>query len=302
MADLHFPNQVDNSILSTFDSCSRKAYWQYLLHLAPLNKSPDLHAGGAFALGIEVARRTLWVDGGSITDALEEATRAMMGFWGDYEPPDNHPKTFVNMVAALYDYFEVYPPHNDPVKPYIMSNGKPAVEFTFAIPTSVMHPHTGHPIMYCGRFDLLGYYNDVLFIIDEKTTKSLGAYWLKQWDMRGQFIGYCWAAQQYGFKVNHALVRGIAIQKTQFGHLQAINMYPNWQLDQWHIMMERKLKRMVQCFELGEGLDDHAFAWDMSFGDACASYGGCQFVPLCTSAQPDLWFSEYEVREWKPLG
>ncbi len=296
-----FPSLVDSSMLATYDSCSRKFFWQYMLHLAPHALSPDLVAGGAFAHALEIARRALWVDNLSLDEALRCATLDFIKQWGDYEPPENHPKSFINTLGALYDYFREYPPNDDPVKPYIMSNGKPAVEFTFAVPTSVLHPVTNEPILYCGRFDLLGYYNDTMFIIDEKTTKALGTYWLAQWEMRGQFMGYCWAAQQYGFPVNNALIRGIAIQKTQYKHLQSINTYPNWQLEQWHTQMERKIKRMVQMWELGEGLDDHYFAWDMSYGDACGSYGGCQYTCLCTSPNPSTWFSEFEERIWNPL-
>ena len=303
-----FPTQIDSTMLSAFVSCPTKFLYEHVFHLATTGISPDLHAGGAFAHALEHIRGALYSDEKPIEEALLIGTQAFLEFWGDYEPPDDHPKSLVNTFNALVDYFDVYPPETDPVRPFMLSTGKPAVEFTFAIPTTVMHPETGDPILYCGRFDLLGYYNNVLFIIDEKTTKSLGGTWARQWDMRGQLMGYCFAAQQYGYNVSHALIRGVAIQKTQSKHLQAIAHFAQWQLTRWwdhanqHILrMTLYYKHAKEQFEKTGKASSIFESWPQSFADACSSYGGCAFMGLCASEEPDLWFSDFKIRVWDPL-
>lgn len=290
---VEFPKVVDNTIMTTFDACEIKSFYNFLLHLVPKGTSADLHAGGAFAAGMERIRHALWIEDLSLDEALVEGMRTFTEFWGDFITPETNPKSYERVLMALVDYFRVYPPETDHIRPYIMKDGKPAIEFTFAYPTRVLHPMTNEPILYGGRFDLLGYHGSMLCIIDEKTTKALGPSWERQWQLRGQFIGYCWAAQQYGLKVNNAMIRGVGILKTKITHLEAFQQYDNWQIDRWFSQLNRKLEKMVERWKY----DD----WGFSYGDACASYGGCQYLPLCTSKDPRIWFDDYLIKQWNPL-
>lgn len=301
-ANLSFPEVVDSTMLAAFDSCAQKFFNEYILCLASVGRSPDLHAGGAFAHGLHHARVAFYADGADRTTAATVGASAFIEYWGDYEAPDDHPKDFVNTLCALLDYFEYYPFDADPIQPIMLANGRPAVEFTFALPTEILHPTTKQPIIYGGRCDMLGMYNSVGVVVDEKTTKSLGAQWAKSWSMRGQFIGYVFAAQQYGHDVSTALVRGIAIQKTQYKHMQVIESYAKWQLERWWIEAHRKIADMVAYFEImQENADSPHRAWPYSYGDGCSSYSGCTFLHLCTVEEPAQWYGDYAKRVWNPL-
>lgn len=289
-----FPRLVDNTMMSAADACEMKFFNEFVRCLSPLAISPDLHAGGAFSKGIEMVRRGLYKDALHIREALPLGIRAIMEFWGDFAPPTGHPKTCEAMMGALDDYFREYPPESDPYRPHMLSNGEPAVEFTFAIPTDVTHPETGDPILYAGRSDMIASYDgQFLCVMDEKTTKALGQNWSKSWGMRGQFIGYCYGAQHYGYNISRAVVRGIAILKTKYNHIQVIEEYPQWQIDRWWATMNKKLARLVQRWEEQD--------WNHSYGDACTSYGGCPFMPLCVVETPENDFSSYQRRVWNPL-
>ena len=74
------------------------------------------------------------------------------------------------MWQAVEFYFEEYPLDGDSIKPYKFEDGRTGIEFTFGIPIPINHPDSGDPIVLAGRFDLLGYYNDLLAVVDEKTT------------------------------------------------------------------------------------------------------------------------------------
>ena len=112
-----FPSQIDSTQLSCLDSCYQRYFREFILGLVPYGKSPDLHAGGALARGLEITRYSLWVDKESLEIALLRGSWAIIDFWGDYEPPlkrgKPHVKSLINTVEALHSYFNEYPPDRD---------------------------------------------------------------------------------------------------------------------------------------------------------------------------------------------
>ena len=187
-----FPRLVDSTMMSAFDACEVKWLYEFGHHLSPLAINPDLHAGGAFSHALEATRRAYYHDNLRIDQALPLGIKALISFWGDFTPPELNPKTCEAMIGALVDYYREYPPEEDLYRPHILSTGEPAVEFTFSIPTNILHPETGEPILYGGRSDMIANYDDKwLCIMDEKTTKAFYGNWASIWGMRGQFIGYC---------------------------------------------------------------------------------------------------------------
>lgn len=294
----HFPQKIDSTMAATFDSCPQKFYKEYCLGLSSTAISPDLHAGGAFARGIEIARRAFYIDNTAPKACIALATLAMLYYWGDYNPPFTSgtyaQKDIVNTITAMWYYFDQYPLKTDHIRPYYSTKGVPAIEFTFALPMDVAHPETGDPLIYAGRCDMVGFYKKMGAIIDEKTTKQLGNAWVNQWRMRGQFIGYVFAAQEYGFKLNTAIIRSIAIQKTQFKTLEVVEIYPQWLIERWWKQLHFKARAMTAMFELGE-------TFDYSFGDGCTAYGGCSYLDLCTDRDEQRWYDSFEHRVWDPL-
>jgi len=212
------------------------------------------------------------------------------------------------MWSALVAYFKEYPLDKDPFTPVIDKNGEPCVEFRFAIPMKAHHPETGAPLLFSGRLDQLSTDTpDTCYAQDEKTTKALGTAWYHQWKMRGQFHGYTYAARQYGYPCVGALVRGIAIQQTQFQFAEQPIILTTSQVDRWWEVANRRAEQMVEAFieckqawHEGDlrGMHD---AFMLSFGDACSSYGGCAFTNLCLQDEPWHTYETYETRVWNPL-
>lgn len=287
---------IDSSMLSTFRSCRKKFYWNYVQKMKPAGQSIHLLAGGAFAAGLEHARLYQFrdhKDGPAHLDDLCHA--AMQGFiraWNVDSEYEHETKNFHNTFHALEAYLAEYPPFTDPVQPLMKPDGSPATEFTFAIPLPVNNP-AGSPWMFVGRFDLLGYYGPLLVVQDEKTTSALGPYWLRQWDLRGQFLGYTWACRQLGYPVDHCIVRGIAIQKTQHQFASVPVNYTNVLIDRWYATLLDTLHEINHFFEINQ--------WSYNFGDACGSYGGCGYADLCKASDPELFLNNYELNEWNPV-
>jgi hypothetical protein len=172
--------------------------------------------------------------------------------------------------------------------------GRYGIEFSFAQPLPYKHPVSGDPIIYAGRSDMVCDYAEGLYIEDDKTASQLGASWSKQWDLRSQFTGYCWAAREAGLSVNGVLVRGVSILKTKYDHAEAITYRPAWQIDRWLAQVLRDLAAMEECWRAGY--------WDYALDHACDEYGGCSLKQICTSEAPETWLPMYfEKRKWNPL-
>lgn len=292
-----FPHTVDSTMLSAFRSCPQKMFRTYVEHWKPKADSVHLVAGGAFAKGIEVARKAFYEGEckGDADMAVAAGCRALMEAYGDFECPSDSAKSLDRTLGALEYYFDMYPLGADGLEPATFFNGAKAIEFSFAEPLDIVHPVTGDPILYTGRADLIGHFAGGLYVVDEKTTSSLGQSWSRQWEMRGQFSGYAWAAAKAaGMQVDGVMVRGISILKTKYDTMQVVTYRSKYEIDRWLDQTHRDIKRMMQCWKDGY--------WDYALDGACTEYGGCSLTQVCKSSDPATWLPMYfERRVWDPL-
>lgn len=289
-----FPRVWDNTMRSDFVTCPHSVLLRFLHGCVPATTSIHLHAGGAFAKGLEATRLAFYGKGMSPDEALAEGLRTLYIAYGEFDHGDTN-KSVDRMAGALEYYFAVWPLATDHAKPVMLPNHGPAVEFNFVLPIpEVAHPETGEPILYSGRFDMLANYADSIYVEDDKTTSQLGASWANQWKLRSQFTGYCWGARQFGYKVAGAIVRGVSILKRDYGNAEAIVYRPDWLVDRWYAQLVRDLHRAVDCWREG--------VWDQNFADGCASYGSCPYVRLCESQDPTVWMNSpsYKFKLWDP--
>jgi|19_taG_2_1085344.scaffolds.fasta_scaffold00754_19 hypothetical protein len=305
--DFVFPSFMDSTMLAQYISCPRRFFWGSFRNRHPNNRSIHLTAGGAYAKGLEIFRRRFYKDGVSVQEATEEGFLALTRAYSDFEPtgPRDY-KTWDRTVAAYLSYLKEYPPETDYLVPHFV-NGDPCIEFSFSIPIpGILHPETGDPINWVGRSDLIGEQNGVLFVVDDKTTGAIGPHWSDHWKLRGQFTGYCWAAQVFGYPVAGAIIRGTAIQKTQIKHAQAITYREDWKIERWLKHVQTTLRRMVEDYQqFKEDRKSNPLdysAWDTVEDNACNDFGGCAFTILCETPNPDVWLDNYyDHRQWNPL-
>lgn len=291
-----FPAVLDSTLMAHFRSCPQLAFREGFEHWKPKTRSVHLHAGAAFAKGIEVAREEFYVNGKSEEAAVGAGLAALIAAYGDFECPPDSAKSLERMMGALEFYFHSYPMPTDSAKPAVLPGGKRGIEFSFVEPIDIPHPVTGDPLLYSGRFDAIMDYAGSLYGNDEKTTSQLGASWSRQWDLRSQFTAYTWGARRSGINLQGFIVRGISILKTKYDTLQAITYRPAWLVDAWYAQLLRDVRRMVQCWESGY--------WDFNFDESCNAYGGCGFKTVCMS-EPDrrhIWLQQsFERRRWDPV-
>lgn len=296
MTDLiraYFPDIVDSTIIDSFRSCPQKAFREYVQHFKSKGSSIHLHAGAAYASGIEAGRKAFYVDGKTLSESERIGLDVLGEHYGDFDCPASCAKTKERMMGALDFYFANYPMDTDQAQPS-MINGKRGIEFSFAEPLPIMHPVTGEPLIFSGRADSIMDFAGGMYLEDDKTASQLGASWSKQWEMRGQFSGYCWAARQNSLPIRGVIIRGVSILKTKYETQQALTYRSQYEIDRWYDQTCRDLERMVKAWKEGY--------WDFNLGEACGSYGGCKFVDACKSDTPDQWIvNEFEQRVWNPL-
>jgi hypothetical protein len=291
-----FPEVIDNTAVSSFKKCPKDWEYSALRKITKIGGNIHLHAGGAYAAGLEFARKAFYDEGKPADEAISIGIDALTRFWGADTPEHESAKSYDRMVGALLEYFEQYPMEDDVVKPYLLPTGKHAVEFTFAVPIpGLFHPVTGDPLLYAGRFDMLAIRDGVLFVEDDKTASQLGAQWNRNWVLDSQFTGYVWAASTFGMPIAGAIIRGVSILKGGYGHAQAIVYRPQWQIDRWLAHLQHTVKLMIAYWQE----DSYPFALDKH---SCNSYGGCGYHQLCESPDPESWINiNFEPKIWNPL-
>ena len=267
-----FPAYVDNSMRGEFVSCPHSFYNKYILRRTPAIPSIHLHAGAAFAKGLEVARLCYYDHGFSEDEAVTEGVLALVDSYNPYVNNPDDVKTVDRMAKALIYYFAVWSLRTDFIKPYKI-NGKSMVEVGFSIPLDVKHPETGEPIIYCGRFDMLGERDGHIWVDDEKTASQLGPTWGRKFDLSAQFSGYVFGAQGFGLPIAGVNIRGVSILKTTFGHAQHILYRPEHLLRRWHYQLLRDINRMIECWK--------ANYWDYNFNHSCGMFSGCDYLKVC---------------------
>lgn len=292
---MSFPAVIDNTMRKAFVECPQRFARRHVENLRPsAASSVDLVFGGAFAKGVEVARKRFYVEPCLVTElAIEEGIAAAVAEYGDFQPPAVSYKTKARLVGALRYYFEQWPLGADGLTP--VDGG---IEYMFNIELPLQHPDTEKPLQYAGRFDMLATdTNGRYYVVDEKTTSRLGDSWVAQWDLDAQMTGYIWAAR---FKTPAeseilAQVRGISILKNDYGHVEIPVVRSAWMIKRWYEQLFLDVLRMVECYQLGR--------WDFALGNACVPYGrACDYAMLCKSPNPErLIEGNYKIEVWNPL-
>ena len=298
-----FPKVITSSLRETFNKCHKKFYLETVCGTAPKGQNIHLEFGGAYAQALETFRLSYYgpenrdlPQSERYSEAVTDGLIALIMKWGDYEPDEAETKNFDRLVGAYIEYLVCYPPETDHIQPSMFED-KPRVEFSFLfeIPEA-KHPVNGDPLLFAGRFDMLGEFGGGLFVFDDKTTGAMGPTWAGQWDLRSQFSAYCYGARLNDKPVIGAIVRGMCVLKTMFKTREAIVYRPDWMVERWKERLIWDTQRMIEMWE-----NDY---WPNTGEEsgACADYGGCPFKILCTSANEQAFRETYyKDYRWDPL-
>ena len=289
----------DSTSLGALKTCPR--YYEYsILHgFVPRIESVHLTFGLLFHAALEEYDRDK-ANGIGHEDALLNAVRycfvstwneALGRPWSSDEPTKTR-ETLIRSVIWYLDQFE-----NDPCETVMLTGGKPAVELSFRFEPGWTSSVTGEEYLLCGHLDRLVRFQDRLWIVDRKTTKStIGQDYFGRYSPDNQVSLYTVA----GNIVAHEPVAGLIIdagqiavtftrfQRAPIGRTKA-------QLDEWMKDTEYWI-RSAEHFAT-------ANHWPQN-DKACGLYGGCPYRTVCgsdASVRDKLLESLYARRAWDPL-
>lgn len=292
---MEFPRVISSSLRESFSRCPAKFNYETIIGLTPKGM-PSVHltAGAAYASGLEALRREYYSTG-NYDLAVAKGLESLILAYGPHDPAEGEAKTLDRTIAAYVEHLVQYPPATDHIKP-TTGVGGPRVEFSFALELPRLHPTTGEPLLFSGRFDQLAEFNGALFIFDDKTTSSITHYWRQQWDLRSQITAYVAGAQALGYNVIGAIIRGMAILKTKCNTSEAITHRPQWMIDRWKERLVYDVDRMLDCWNRGY------WPHQGEENGGCTTYGLCNFYSLCTAEQPEHYIDVYYDRmRWDPV-
>lgn len=300
-----FPEAIDNTMRKQLVKCETAAKYRFEWGLKALeDERVDLHAGAAFAKGMEEMRRAYFVERLTEYDAIEKGISALYKKYGNFACPSSSNKSAERMAGALTFYAEQRPLSQEDLEPIRLSNDEYGLEISFAYPIAVDHPSTNQPLLYCGRFDMLALHKktNMVWIVDEKTGKSLGDKWANQWQLDSQMTGYCWGARKLldshnmgSLQIAGAIINGIAIKKYDYEHVRVAAYREAWEVQRWYEQLVDDVLYWKTAHQSGK----HRFALD----HACAYYNNpCEYSKLCKSRNPErILDGNYVVERWKPL-
>lgn len=281
-----FPEVVSSSIVSSYQACPMKFWYQSVLNLKTRQANIHLNAGGALAAALNDFRRSYYGHHspvrGDVDLSLAVGLRTLINAYrvdnqspSAWEEIEASPKGLSNMAVALVAIVETYNPA-DPygLHPYVDDTGEVWAERSFSFETQVLHPETGMPLLFAGRTDWIGVHNGHQYVMDEKTTSQMGAKWADQWALRGQFIGYSLGFAPSFPQLAGVWVRGVCLLKDTIKLAEHPVIVPQWQMREWWTDLNYALADMVRDWKNGHFRHDR--------GSACASYSGCSYLTLCT--------------------
>jgi len=302
--DSLFPINFSNSMMQDVWKCELLFFRKYCQKLVNANnKSSDLIAGGHFASGCEIVRKSYFNCGMSIDDAIAEGYNYIL----DAEDTGDNVKSNERLALTLDKYFRKFTLDSE-LTPVKLENGEHAIEYTFEFDLGIPHPEIpDQNIVFKGKLD--GLYERKFqgnrvkcYVVDEKTTGAVSRLrGTKLIDLvreeniyktDGQFIGYHWAARQLGVITDASLIYKVPIMTNHEDAFELEIPINDFMIQQWSISTIEKIHELVEKYKHYKSnrtvVDFHpqcAF-YPVYTGNSCMAYARpCTYTEGCRSKE-----------------
>lgn len=302
---MDYTSQIDYSSLSTYLTCPRKFFFQYVLHLRPAGPpSLDLIFGSCWHFGLETAYKKLKDNPKesplSLTKIASEAFNRLWELeaaeW--YHPDTAFPKSPTRAADMYYKYFQDYT-HVDSQAEII------GVEEPFTIALG-----NGLP-SYIGRIDLAVLRDGDLEIIEHKTSKYANQVTYAGYKNSLQCEGYLAAGHLYFSKLPRIVYNLALCQKSKIEHFRYPITKSASKIDRFLLDLCKHCKDILTDLEGYQSWSstkkEDVFPWfDRRPGMACTQFfRTCDYYDLCLARNnPTLWKdnppSGFQIQEWDP--
>lgn len=287
----------DATSISSYEKCPRYYQLKHLEGWQPNNKSVHLRFGGHYADALEHYFKHL-ADGADAEEALRLVVRqALIDTWDREDEDDegqpweslHNTKTRDTLIRSIVWYFDHF--EDDPAPTVILPDGKPAVEYSFALPVD-------NDIVFCGHIDRLVDYAGGIYVMDQKTAgNTITPRYFEGYSPDVQMSMYSWA----GGIIFDVPVKGVIIDAAQiavgFTRFSRGFVPRSTQiLDEWYDMT------MLTIEDAQRSTKENQFRMNRA---SCGNYGGCEFRNICTRIpqhrQNLLQADFHKAPRWDPL-
>ena len=207
-------------------------------------------------------------------------------------------------IYLLQKYFEENPVEADPFETVTDSDGKPYLEIGFAV-------NAGEGI-FVGKIDRIARYKETgdLYIIDHKTTRSaLNQWYWTQFNPNNQFTSYMWGVSELlgempvGCVINAVRVYQFATMKA--GETLKEKVFArSWIKPTFEQVQDRAKEIRETIIDLKAARTRGINAFYKNAPAACTMWGGCSFLPICSSRTADvaqlIAAGSYKTKHWFP--
>lgn len=297
----------DSTSIKLASECMRKYYYKMIVGWQPETTSVHLRFGAAYATALEHYHKHVAL-GMDRTEAICEVVHeALIATWDHitcedcggegetleaYDAGGRHGertvacetcngngkyggqawdgghnlKTRGNLIRTIVWYLEQF--EDDAVKTIILSDGKPAVEYSFKLPVD-------NDIIFCGHLDRLGEYSHDPYVQDQKTTgTTISARYFEGYSPDIQMSMYTFAGKAiFGVPVKGVIIDAaqIAVGFSRFE--RGFTFRTDDQLNEWYDQTMAKIE------EARSMTAEQFFPMNAT---ACGNYGGCEFRDICS--------------------
>lgn len=273
----------DSTSLTLAETCLRKYQYKIIDGWQPRSQSVHLRFGGAYATALEHYHKIL--AGGSMPEEalIDVVLEALTSTWdyvvdeagvvvgGSPWISDHNTKTRENLIRSIIWYLDHWV--DDPAKVLILSDGRPAVEHTFALPID-------DGFLLCGHLDRVVEFVGSPYIMDQKTTgTTISASYFDQYKPDIQMSAYTFAGKAiFNIPIKGVIIDAaqIAVGFTRFERGMTHRTDP--ELNEWYDGSMDTIHRARDASDL------NYFPMNRT---ACGNYGGCEFRRVC-SKSPDV--------------
>lgn len=194
-----------------------------------------------------------------------------------------------NLIRTIIWYVEQF--RDDPAKVVILSDGRPAVEYSFSLPVD-------NGLIFCGHIDRLVDYSDNIYVQDQKTTKTtISAQYFRQYSPDTQMSMYAFAGRMvYGNPIKGVMIDAaqIAVGFSRFE--RGFTFRGPGTLEEWYDVT------LAHIEDAQRATREQYFPMNTT---SCHQYGGCTFREICSrspSVRKNFLEGNFErTRLWDPL-
>lgn len=259
---------INSSSVDIISTCRRKA--EYILKRNAVKNTET--SSQAFGTAIHKALACYYSEPNRDQETVRKSLNQFESDSHSFATFNDTKRTYEIGHKILNNYFQVY--KDDPFVTISDQNGL-MIEREFE---KYLFSYDGYDVYYFGTIDMAVRDKNTseVFLMDHKTSVSLGADFHARHKVSNQMTGYVWALNEcFGLACNTAIINGIQVAKTVQGTIRIMIPVHKDQIEEWKLSVKDAVRQYLFSLSMQH--------FPMAANSACGQWGGCQFLDICST-------------------